>query len=154
MIARIGESVRSELGRFGPTGAMAAIVEAWPAAVGEAIARNAWPARLARDGTLHVHAGSAAWAFELGQLRGMLLERLRARLAADAPASLRFALGPLPSPLEEPAAEVRRKAVEPTEAERREAEALVSGLDNADLRALVARAAAASLARTAADRSF
>jgi hypothetical protein len=41
----IGEYVRRELKRFGPSGAMAEIVRAWPAAVGESIARNAWPAR-------------------------------------------------------------------------------------------------------------
>ena len=30
-----------------------------------AIAANAWPARIARDGTLHVATSSSAWAFEL-----------------------------------------------------------------------------------------
>ncbi len=154
MIDRLGDGVRRELDRHGTTGAMAAIVEAWPAAVGEAIARNAWPARLARDGTLQVHTSSAAWAFELGQLSAMLRDRLRAPLGADTPIALRFALGPLPSPLEEPKAASSSPPPEPTDEQRVEAARLVAGLGNEELRPLVARAAALSLARTAADRSF
>ena len=65
---RIGDEVKRELGRFGSAGRMAELVAAWPAAVGETVAANAWPARLARDGTLHVHAASSTWAFELQQL--------------------------------------------------------------------------------------
>ena len=76
---RIGDGVKRELGRFGAAGAMAEVVEAWPALVGEQIARNAWPARIARDGTLHVATSSSAWAFELGQLAPELLERLSRR---------------------------------------------------------------------------
>ena len=34
---------------------MADLVARWPEAVGRGIARNAWPARIARDGTLHVN---------------------------------------------------------------------------------------------------
>jgi hypothetical protein len=50
---RIGDDVQHELKRFGPAEGMSEIVRAWPGAVGEQIARNAWPARLARDRTLH-----------------------------------------------------------------------------------------------------
>ena len=46
---RIGDDVQRELARFGPAESMSEIVRAWPGAVGEQIARNAWPARLARD---------------------------------------------------------------------------------------------------------
>ena len=46
---RIGDEVRKTLGRFGGAGAMAEVVEAWPEAVGELVAANAWPARLARS---------------------------------------------------------------------------------------------------------
>ena len=70
MTEPIGEEVRRELGRFGPGGAMAEIVAAWPVAVAAAIAANAWPARIARDGTLHVATSSSAWAFELTHLAG------------------------------------------------------------------------------------
>ncbi len=79
---RIGDDVTRELGRLGPGGGMAAIVKAWPRAVGPAIAENAWPARVARDGTLHVATSSSVWAFELLQLERELLERLAGELAA------------------------------------------------------------------------
>ncbi|MDX6512763.1 MAG: Dna[CI] antecedent, DciA, partial [Gaiellaceae bacterium] len=92
----IGESVRSELARFGPAAGMADLVAAWPGAVGEAIAGNAWPARVGRDGTLYVHAASSAWAFELGQLEPTIRERLRDALGEAAPPKLRFAVGNLP----------------------------------------------------------
>ena len=69
---------------------MAELVERWPAAVGAAIARNAWPARIARDGTLHVATADSVWAFELGHRAAEIAERLGV-------AKLRFAPGPLPS---------------------------------------------------------
>ena len=63
----LGSEIRAELRRFGPQAGMAELVERWPEAVGAAIARNAWPARIARDGTVHVHTADSVWAFELGQ---------------------------------------------------------------------------------------
>ena len=75
MPRRIGGEVRRELARFGPAEGMTEIVRAWPDAVGEQIARNAWPARLGRDGALHVATSSSAWAFELAQLQETLLAR-------------------------------------------------------------------------------
>ncbi|MDE3025581.1 MAG: DUF721 domain-containing protein, partial [Acidobacteriota bacterium] len=62
--------MRRELGRFGPQGAIGETVAAWPAAVGPEIARNAWPARFQRDGTLVVHARDSVWAFEVTQRAG------------------------------------------------------------------------------------
>jgi len=144
---RLDASLRAELGRFGPQGAIGELVAAWPTVVGEQIAANAWPARLARDGTLNVAASSSAWAFELGQLAPAILERLREALGPAAPRALRFAVGPLP----QRAAPGPREAAPPPPApgprERAEAELLVAGLEDAELRSLVARAAAASLAR-------
>ena len=75
---RLGDSLDQELRRFGTTGSMPAIVAAWPAAVGEEVARNAWPARISRDGVLHVNTSSSAWAFELTQLAAVVLEQLAA----------------------------------------------------------------------------
>ena len=63
----LGEDVRRELSRHGAQAGMAELVERWPPAVGPAIARNAWPARIARDGTVHVNTADSIWAFELGQ---------------------------------------------------------------------------------------
>jgi predicted nucleic acid-binding Zn ribbon protein len=68
--------VRGELSRFGPQAGMAELVEAWPAAVGEQIARFAWPARIARDGTVHVHTADSVWAFELGHRAAEIAGRL------------------------------------------------------------------------------
>src|SRR5579864_964061 len=82
--------MRAELGRFGPQAGLSELVQRWPAAVGEAIARNAWPARIARDGTLHVATADSVWAFELGHRGPEIAERL------DVP-KVKFAPGPLPS---------------------------------------------------------
>jgi Dna[CI] antecedent, DciA len=96
---RIERDVRRELGRFGPVeGAIVEIVRAWPAAVGDTVARSAWPARLARDGTLHVNAVSSTWAFELGRLAETILEQLRRELGDATPPALKFAPGPVPEP--------------------------------------------------------
>ncbi len=93
MMDRVGDSVARELSRFGSAGSgMEPVVEAWPPAVGEEIARNAWPARLARDGTLHVHTKDSIWAFELTSRA----EEIRSRLGDVAPPRLAFAAGPLP----------------------------------------------------------
>jgi predicted nucleic acid-binding Zn ribbon protein len=143
----IGEEVRRELGRFGPQGAMGEIVAAWPAAVGQAIAANAWPTRVARDGTLYVATSSSAWAFELTQLE----ETVRARLAEDlgkaAPPRLRFQPGRLP---ERGAGSVLTSSRAPREAgaaERARGIEIAASIEDPELRELVARAAAASLSR-------
>src|SRR5439155_16812388 len=99
------DAVGRELARFGPAAGMAPVVEAWPAAVGDVIARNAWPARLARDGTLHVNTSDSIWAFELKSRA----EEIRARLGEHAPARLAFAPGPVPEPVD-PATAAAAKA--------------------------------------------
>ena len=150
---RIGDAVRKELGRFGTAGAMADVVAAWPGVVGESIAANAWPARLARDGTLYVHAGSSAWAFELAQLERDILPRLREELGQAAPRRLKFAPGPLPEAA--PAASERTPPppLEPSLDDVREARALASTIESKELRKTVEKAARASLARAGSGRS-
>jgi predicted nucleic acid-binding Zn ribbon protein len=149
----IGADVRRQLSRFGPAAGMSDVVAAWPAAVGEAIARNAWPARLARDGTLHVATESSAWAFELAQLEGRLLKRLEEAVGEAAPARLRFAVGRLPEPASEPeAAETR--AISPSAADREAARRLSAEIAAEDLREAVAKAAALSLARAGSGRGL
>jgi len=145
---RIGDEVRSELSRFGPAEGMTDVVRAWPEAVGDQIARNAWPARLARDRTLHVATASSTWAFELAQLEPKLLERLRNALGAAAPEALRFAPGKLPEPSADERESVRAAPPEPTDDERELAAALASGIEDESLRKIVAKAALASLGRT------
>jgi hypothetical protein len=148
----IGDDVRRTLGRFGHEGTLGPIVAAWPSAVGEAIAANAWPARVARDGTLHVAAASSAWAFELTQLEAQVRERLSAALGDAAPPRLRFAVGPLPERGREVVDEVRRTGPKVSAAERAEGERIARKIADSDLRELIARAAAASLAGSRDDR--
>lgn len=151
---RLGDSVSHELGRFGAAGTMPAIAAAWPAAVGAEVARNAWPARVARDGVLHVHTSSSAWAFELTQLAAVVLGQLGEALGDDAPAGLRFAPGHLPEPLHVPEEQPARTVDEPSAEAVREADLLASGISDEELRAQVARAAALSLERARSDRGF
>src|SRR3569833_1744068 len=72
----LGDSLRKALGSLGPNSAMSETVAAWPAAVGDEIARNAWPARYQRDGTLIVHAKDAIRTFELGHRASEITSRL------------------------------------------------------------------------------
>jgi Dna[CI] antecedent, DciA len=147
---RVGHDVERELRRFGPASGMAPIVGAWPDAVGSDIARNAWPARFARDGTLHVHAKDSIWAFELTSRSA----EIQQRLGDLAPRRLVFAPGPLPehSPevLEAPSAD----APEPSPEHVAKADSLARGIRDEDLRKVVAKAAALSLANADNDRSF
>ena len=143
----LGSDVRRELSRFGPQGGMAELLERWPASVGPEIARNAWPARVARDGTVHVHAADAVWAFELGQRASEIATRLGVR-------SVRFAPGPLPEPATEPVSPRAPTAAEPSEEERRQAAALAATVEDEELRERIARAAALSLARARSVGSF
>ena len=143
----IGETVGQELSRFGRPGDLADVVEAWPDAVGAAIAKHAWPARIARDGTLSVSTSSSVWAFELTKLEPTIRERLAAAVGEKAPGRLRFAVGRLPAPRSD-ARQVSQSAPKVTTAERSQAAALTSAIEDEELRELVLRAAAASLARS------
>jgi hypothetical protein len=133
----LGKEIRAELSRHGPQAGMAEIVERWEAVVGEAIARNAWPARIARDGTVHAATSDSVWAFELGQRAAEIASRLGVP-------KLRFAPGPLPEPTPEPAA-ARPPAVSAEDAER--ARAIASVITDEKLRESVQKAVSFSLAR-------
>jgi Dna[CI] antecedent, DciA len=150
LIGDLGRSVRRELDKLGTGGAIVDVVRVWPSAVGEQIARNAWPARIARDGTLHVATSSSAWAFELGQLEA----EIRGRLGELAPPRLRFAAGALPEGHESGSKPAKPAPPRPTPAEWAEAERLAAKIEAEELRNLVTRAAAASLAKARSDRSF
>ena len=144
---RIGDEVLRELSRFGPAEGMTEIVRAWPGAVGEQIAVNAWPARLSRDGMLHVATSSSAWAFELAQLEPKLLQRLAEALRGHVPTGLRFAPGKLPEPSSGAGPTGPRSTAAPTQSDLDAAAELTAGIDDQSLRKVVAKAAAASLSR-------
>jgi hypothetical protein len=145
-VKRLGDDVARELGRFGPEAGMPEVVAAWPEAVGETIARNAWPARIARDGTLHVHTADSVWAFELTSRAAEIAQRVGAT-------RIRFAAGPLPEPAVEVAEEPEKPRARPSREAVAEAERLTARIADENLRKVVARAAAASLESAAADRS-
>jgi hypothetical protein len=154
---RIGEAVERELARGGgssrpPASGLAA---AWPEIVGESVARNAWPLRIAGDGTLHVATSSSTWAFELDRLGPEILEKIAGLLGSDAPTSIRFAVGPVPeqasadhSTTASPAPQEIPPAIA-AEADRAAAE-----IDDPELSELARRAASASLSRPPSDRRF
>jgi hypothetical protein len=152
---RLGDDARRLLAAAGARGTyeVAAVTSVWRECVGEAIARSAWPSRVGRDGSLHVATLSSTWAFELERLGPDIAERLRAVLGSDAPSSLRFAPGPVPEPAGDPAADVP-DAPQVTPAMVTQGKRLAAGIDDLELRALVARAASASLAKAGSDRGF
>jgi predicted nucleic acid-binding Zn ribbon protein len=155
---RIEKSVEHVLSRTGggTALALAEITAAWPEVVGKAVSREAWPLRVARDGTLHVATSSSTWAFELDRLSPEIGERLRARMGPTAPAKFRFRVGPVPEHgrLSEDETSASRAAPQVTPQVDSEAAAVAAEIDDPELRGLVSRAARASLARARSGRRF
>jgi hypothetical protein len=144
----LGDDIRRELGRFGPQGAIGEMVAAWPDAVGVEIARNAWPARFQRDGTLIVHARDSVWAFELTQRAAEIQERL------DGVSGLKFVAGPVPeASVEEVSTPATAPAVASPE-QRRQAEEIASEITDESLRKIVTNTIERALANAPNDRSF
>lgn len=151
---RITPEVKQELSRFGAQGAMPEIVAAWPEAVGAMVAANAWPARIARDGTLLVNTSSSAWAFELGQLAAEIVSKLAAHLGEKAPKSVRFAVGHLPEPALPDGDERRTEAPEPSPEAREAAARMAAEIQDEELRKKVEKAVALGLSKPPSDLSF
>ena len=153
---RLGDDIDRTLAATGD-GTMLALTEIaglWPDVVGDAIARQAWPLRLGRDGTLHVATSSATWAFELDRLAPELAERFSARLGDGAPTAFRFRPGPLPEPGPDAASADIAALPEPTPENAEAARAIASEIDDPNLREIVERAARGSLGRGRSDRGF
>jgi hypothetical protein len=146
---RIGDAARSELGRFGTAAPMADLVALWPRVVGDTIAANAWPARLSRDGVLHVNTSSSAWAFELGHLES----EIRARLGEQAPARFKFAPGPLPNLAPKACERPHEPLPEATAEQVEQARGWAAAIDSEELRKTVEKAASRSLASASVSRS-
>jgi hypothetical protein len=137
----LGRQIRSELSRFGPQAGMAELIDRWPQVVGDGIARNAWPARIARDGTVLVNTTDSVWSFELGHRAVEIAGKLGVP-------KVRFAPGPLPEPDPEPVE--RPVEVSPEDDER--ARAIAATIDDENLRKSVQKAVSLSLARGRANR--
>jgi hypothetical protein len=140
---RLADEIRSELARFGPQAGMPELLERWPPAVGVAIASHAWPARIGKDGTVHVNTSDSIWAFELAQRGREIAERLGVR-------RIRFAPGPLPERVEE----TRPPVLAPTAEEEREAQVLAARIADEKLRETVQKALRLALAQGRRDRPF
>ena len=140
----LGDQIRAELRRVGADSGAGDVATAWPAVVGEEIARNAWPARTQPDGTLVVHVRDAIWGFELTQRAGEISGRLPGR------PRLRFVPGPLPAATPEASAPAPAEA---SPEQTREAAALAAGIEDPKLRESVAKAIKAALAQAPHDRS-
>ena len=86
LVAAIGEALE----RAEPATLLAAVQSVWPAAVGEAISREATPVT-ERSGVVTVACSSSAWAQELDFLGGQILEKIRPEVPPETPLEgLRF----------------------------------------------------------------
>jgi hypothetical protein len=152
---RLSDIVGHELARSrGDAGnALAEITAVWKEAVGEMVARQAWPSRTGRDGTLHVATASSTWAFELQRLAPEIHDRLVALLGPAAPPKLAFRVGPIPEPAAatEPD-EAAREPFEATPEAAAEAASITAGIDDPELRKVVAKTVRASLTRARSNR--
>jgi len=140
----VGEGIRDELRRLGADSAAPPDQnDAWLAAVGPEIARNAWPARTQADGTLVVHVRDAIWGFELSQQAPEIAARLPGR------PRLKFVPGQLP---DETPDEPRTALPAPTPEQVREAEEMTASITDRDLRESVAKVIKAALVLARDDR--
>lgn len=114
----------------------------WKVVVGPRIADRAQPVSLER-GILLVKVTTSVWANELQMLAPELVARLRIR--GHAVDQLRFRVGPLDLPDRPPERRITRK-VPPPVALGPELSRAIAKVEDADLRAVIARAASANLA--------
>lgn len=136
-----GDIARAVPARLAPVRRISAV---WEQAVGAALARVAQPARVARDGTLVVHAADASWVHALTLEQRTILRRLGELLPDGAPAALRAEVGPIS--VGEAVEETPETPIRPEALER--AEALTEGVADAGLREVLSRAVAKSLSRS------
>ena len=139
----IGDEIRAEVRRAGGESGAGDVGRSWAAAVGEEIARNAWPARTQADGTLVVHVRDAIWGFELTQQASEISARLEGR------PRLRFVPGPLPEEAPQALAGVAPAA---TPEQARAADEMAAEIADPELRESVAKVIKAALAWTPDDR--
>lgn len=132
-----GDTVRAPIAVDGPPVAP----RDWELAVGTKIARRARPTKLER-GVLHVRTASSTWAQELSLLADAITAQLRARGLNVR--SLRFQVGPV-EPLKRPSWRTDVRIAPDPVALPETVSASIAGVADDELRAAIARAAAASL---------
>lgn len=132
-----GDTVRTPIALDGPPVAP----RDWELAVGTKIARRARPTKLER-GVLHVRTASSAWTQELSLLADTIAAQLRAR-GLDV-RSLRFQVGPV-EPLKRPSWRTDERLAPGPAALPAVVSASIAEVEDTELRAAIARAAAASL---------
>ena len=76
-----------------PATLLAAVQRAWPAAAGEAIAREATPVA-ERAGVVTIACSASVWAHELDLMSPLLIDKLNAAIAAGEVVRLRCVTGP------------------------------------------------------------
>lgn len=139
----LADEVRRQQRRFAPPPGMAELLGRWEAVVGPEVAACAAPARLGRDGTLHVATADAIWAYELGH------RSLELAAALGVP-GVRFAPGPLPERPRDPPA----LPCGPSSADAERARSITRGVGDENLRETVEKAVSLGLAKARLDHPF
>ncbi|MBB3065953.1 DUF721 domain-containing protein [Limibacillus halophilus] len=141
--------------------AFAAFLTDWPSIVGEETARHCLPVSLRfpdreirRDAVLTLRVESGAWAAELSHSQDVVLERINGYFGYGAVAKLRLQTGPLPGQRSKsegrgnPDPWEKAKASRPlTPVEEQKLQALLSEVENPELRASLERLGRQLLAR-------
>jgi len=141
MPASIGSDIAGSMpGDLGP---VRRIADVWSEVVGEGLARVAQPARIARDGTLIVHAADASWVHALTLEQRTILRKLDERMAGDGPPAMKVEIGPIsvaPVAVEYPPIEIQPAA-------QARADELTKTTKDPRLKAALNQAIATSLSR-------
>tara|TARA_B100000686_G_scaffold287648_1_gene313239 strand:+ start:824 stop:1294 length:471 start_codon:yes stop_codon:yes gene_type:complete len=142
-------SLESELIRLGAKDNVLAVTHSWPEAVGPEIARNAWPARIRRDGTLVINTRTSVWAFELNQMA----EEIRVRLKPE-PSQIKFVVGVVPEPVGKKEDLEKKPLKSPTPESAKSAKSLASEVTSDSVRKALEKAASLSLSNPHDDRTI
>lgn len=133
----------------GSDSVLTSVRAAWPEASGPGTVNHAYPIRRSRAGVVTVACTDAVWAQELDMRTDELLDRLGRILGdPDAVAGLRFVVADHAIPEPDPGPRPARDLPPPAPDSMAAAEAMVTGIDDPELRDLVARAAARSIDRS------
>ena len=148
--APVGEVLsrfRRRAGGPAPGGALTRVTAAWPGVVGAAVAAHSAPMRRTRAGVVSVACSSASWAHELSARREELLARLAEACPDEGLTGLRFTVADHAFGGPGAAAPAPRLGPTPSAADRAAGAALAADVEDPQVRALIARAAAAAAAR-------